>query len=290
MSEELKNNDNEYENNDCETNKINENEVSEQFVTDKGEGNNINNENLIEEFDEYFKNNITNEERNELNSINIDNIKELKSDEINKLPFILNKEQFYQSFVLFQKYLYWNIQKKCIQNLEKTKDNACQKQQNTNINNSQKSNNENLENENDNKNTLDENKEKNNNFSSNNNDKENKIENNKNYSETILNKNNYIINNYDERPIKTSHKNFLDLLENTIRKKNREFFVQIFQRKIRIIKRKKELKKKSSNSIDYSILKNEKKKFNKINKYYSYDNILTKKNKKNILDCIQTQR
>jgi hypothetical protein len=287
MDEELKNNDNE---NDSEINKINVNEVSEQFVTNNTEGNNINNETLMKEFDEYFKNNITNEARNELNSINIDNIKELKSDEINKLPFILNKEQFYQSFVLFQKYLYWNIQKNYIQNLEKSNNSICQNQQNTNINNNQKSNNEDSKNENDDKISLDENKEKKNNFSSNNNNNENKVKNSKNYSETLSNKNNYNINNYDERPIKTSHKNFLELLENSIRKKNREFFLQLFQRKIRIIKGKKILKQKPLNSIDYSILKNEKKNFSKINKYYSYDNILSQKYKKNIFDCIQTQR
>ena len=287
MDEELKINDND---NDSEIKKINENEVSEQFVTNNSEGNNINNEKLMGEFDEYFKNNITNEERNELDSINIDNIKELKNDEINKLPFILNKEQFYQSFVLFQKYLYWNIKKKCIQNLEKSKNNICQNQQSTNINNNQKPNNENLNIENDDKIILDENKKKESNFSSNNNNNENKIEDSKNYSETLSNKNYDKINNYDERPIKTSHKNFLELLENSIRKKNREFFVQLFQRKIRIIKGKKILKKKPSNSIDYSILKNEKKNFNKINKYYSYDNILLKKYKKNDLDCIQAQR
>ena len=286
MAEELKNNDIE---NDSEINKINVNEVSEQIATNNDEGNNINNETLMKEFDEYFKNNITNEERNELNSLNIDNIKELKSDEINKLPFILNKEQFYQSFVLFQKYLYWNIHKNYFQNLKKSNNNICQNQQSSNIKNSQKSNNEILKKENDDKITLDENKEKKSNFSLNNNNKENKIKNSKNYSETLSNKN-YKINNYDERPIKTSHKNFLELLENSIRKKNREFFVQIFQRKIRIIKGKKVLKKRPANSIDYSILKNEKKNINKINKYYSYDNILSKKYKKNIFDCIQTQR
>lgn len=285
MSEELKTNDN-----DSEINKINVTEVSEQFVTNNGEGTSINNEKLMKDFDEYFKNNITNEERNELNSINIDNIKELKSDEINKLPFILNKDQFYQSFVLFQKYLYWNIQRNYFHNLEKSNNNIYQNQQNATIINYQKSNNENLKNKNDTKIPLDENKEKKNNFSLNDKASENKIKSDKNFSEILTNKNNCQINNYDERPIKTSHKNFLELLENSIRKKNREFFVQIFQKKIRIIKAKKLLKKKPSNSIDYSIQKNDKKSINKINKYYSYDNILLKKYKKNIFDCIQTQK
>ena len=178
-----------------------------------------------------------------LNAINIDNIKDLKSDEINKLPFILNKEQFHQSFVLFQKYLYWNIQRNYSQILEKSKDNIFQNQQNNNINNSPKMNNENLKNKNDIRILLDEDKEKINNFSSNKNINENKVKNKKIYSETLSNKNNDKINNYDERPIKTSHKNFLELLENSIRKKNREFFIQLFQRKIRIIKGKKLLKK-----------------------------------------------
>ena len=60
MSEELKNIDN-----DNEINKKNVNEASEKFVTNNDQINNINNEKLMKEFDEYFKNNITNEERNE---------------------------------------------------------------------------------------------------------------------------------------------------------------------------------------------------------------------------------
>ena len=114
-----------------ENNEINEVNKNIENINDLDETNKSTKK-LITEFDEYFKNNITDKDENIINSLNIDNIKDLQEDEVNKLPFILNKDQFYQSFVLFQKYLYWNMHKNYMQNVEQSKHTKNKEEKNKN--------------------------------------------------------------------------------------------------------------------------------------------------------------
>ena len=99
-------------------------EKEEKIKKNEREKMNMNNEHLINEFNEYFRNNNIQKE-NIFNSFNINNNsnsnsnKEFNINGIELFPFILDKEQFYQSFVLFQKYIYWNMQKNYMEKINK---------------------------------------------------------------------------------------------------------------------------------------------------------------------------
>ena len=282
-----------------------------------------NNEKLINEFNEYFQNNNINKENlfssfnNDNNNLNIN--KEFTNNQVNQFPFFLDKEQFYQSFVLFQKYIYWNMQKNYLQRINQEQTNNDIIKENLNNNNNVIKDNQNNNNQNNNHNTI---KEKNNNINSidnnnNNNIKENKnnitnpvneninVINNKSNEEELNNKindiniksksaeikeqpynnsanklfdkENEIINkeakfnnafyeskyssntkktkydNYDEKPIKSTHKTFLELLEKSLRNKNLEIFEKIYKGKIKL-KNKSSIKKTNSfYSIEYNL-------------------------------------
>ena len=98
-----------------------------------------NNEKLINEFNEYFQNNNINKENlfssfnNDNNNLNIN--KEFTNNQVNQFPFFLDKEQFYQSFVLFQKYIYWNMQKNYLQRINQEQTNNDIIKENLNNNN-----------------------------------------------------------------------------------------------------------------------------------------------------------
>ena len=267
------------------------------------------NENLINEFNEYFRSNNINKDII-FRSFNIDNNdKEFNNNEINQVPFILDKEQFYQSFVLFQKYIYWNMQKNYMQkiNQEHQKNNKNiiindnqlnmlnskmikpNKNNINDINLQPKNSEEEIENSLKYNNVKKSQKEKNeekNYYSYNNIKDENAIinqEGNLNngiyeskYSSKIKNKK---IENYDETPIKT-HKNFLELLELSLRNKDMEIFKNIYKGKIKLSNRNI-IKKANSSfySIDYkiddsNIIFNNKKK--KINRKFSFENKFNK--------------
>ena len=292
------NNNNNIENNEIKTNEekiINAND-NERINKEK----NINNEKLMIEFEEYFNNNLDNKDNNIFNSLNLDNIKELSEDEVNKLPFILNKDQFYQSFVLFQKYLYWNMHRNYIQNLKNSKEKLNQEIKNNykdnkinddKINekkkakssmNSQEKILNTIKYKNTQNSSLEIKREESINYSPNRAINENKIinqkknYNNKIYEEKRLNfQKNTKKFNYDDRPIKSSHRNFLELLEKTLAKKDKEFFDSLFKGKIRLCN-KSQIKKNNNFTIENYIFNDTNRKNNKINKDISCDRIIIK--------------
>ena len=264
---------------------------------------NKSNEILINEFNEYFRNNNINKDNLLFNSFNINNNKEFNINDANQLPFILDKDQFYQSFVLFQKYIYWNMQKKYNQKINQEQLNT-----NNNIVNANtmgvprlntpiknKNNEFNLKNKNsddkiesnknniNNENIVLEKKEERHNNTINKlkdiND-ENRIVNQKSqfnnvfyeskYSSTSKNKK---FENYDEKPIKT-HKNFMELFELSIRNKNLEIFEKIYKGKIKLLNKKNIKRTNSFHTIDYNIINNEN--INFVIKKNSFDNIIQK--------------
>ena len=242
-------------------------EKEEKIKKNEREKMNMNNEHLINEFNEYFRNNNIQKE-NIINSFNINNNsnsnKEFNNNGIELFPFILDKEQFYQSFVLFQKYIYWNMQKNYMEKI-----------------NQENLNNKNINDKQNNINNIDsykihspvkDNTQEFNNIKTKTSDEEIqeniKIPNNKTFSSSkAIKKNSYSLNglkeenkminkesnynnvlyeskyssssnskkfeNYDEKPIKT-HKNFLELLEKSLNNKNLEIFHQIYKGKIKL--------------------------------------------------------
>ena len=77
-------------------------------------------ENFLSEFNECFKNNNIDQNTNNLFYSFCMNNNQLSQNDINQIPIVLNKDQLYNSFVLFQQYLYWNMRKN---NLQKNTDN-----------------------------------------------------------------------------------------------------------------------------------------------------------------------
>ena len=294
------------------------------------------NEKLINEFDEYFENNYNNKDNNIPNMPNcfhIENNNDLNINGVNQFPCFLDKDQFYQSFLLFQRYLYWNMHKNYMQNINQKQNNN---NKNININDVNKNINEKINiqlnnDNNDNNNNIDINikKKEEDKFSDNNikkinivpqqgeesdkylsnkkNDKNKLINQESNYNNVFYESKysskpkNRKIENYDDKPIKSTHKNFLELLENSLKNKNLEIFDKIYKGNIKLKKKNIFEKKKMFNSIEYFLYFNDnindkkviKKKYsfdNIINKNNLYKNIFEQKNKKIILKIIKMKK